>query len=47
MTYKCPVCGMEADEPGECEMCHVPLEPVCEKCGEAESNCSCEEEERE
>ena len=41
MNYKCPVCGMESDKAGECEVCQVQLEEVCENCGEIETNCSC------
>lgn len=41
MTYICPVCGVEASRPGDCDMCKVELEKVCDACGEAESRCVC------
>ncbi len=38
---KCPGCGHEGDE-GACPVCQLPMEPKCEMCEEAESNCTCE-----
>ena len=41
MTYVCPVCGVEASRPVDCEQCNVALEKVCDGCGELESQCAC------
>lgn len=35
---------MEFDDPGECDMCNVELERVCDICGETITDCVCGEE---
>jgi len=34
MSYECPECGYEQEEPGRCPACDVELEKVEEKNGE-------------
>jgi predicted RNA-binding Zn-ribbon protein involved in translation (DUF1610 family) len=38
---KCPICGYEGEE-DNCPTCGEPLEPICENCREAKSNCLCD-----
>lgn len=41
MNYRCPSCGAESRRGGECDMCAVEMEKVCDSCGEAQSQCLC------
>lgn len=44
MAYKCPNCDMESETPKDCDMCKMPMEEKCDKCGEVKSKCTCPKE---